>query len=313
MVTTPVRESEPQPAPSGFGFRVHTRVPLRFLRSGGGVEPLEIVVASGPRPRPGRAPLADWPLAGGDHDVRGTLYQAERGFEFWTTDAGAYRIDLETGRIEIPEHPDDVVREQRLWGIPAALCVMYRGDIPLHAAAVQLGAGAILLAGPRRHGKTTLALAFHRQGYRVLSEDLACCRPTPVPTLLPGPALLRLRPDVYDGMPPPGTHVVASRPDRVYLAMDDGRKGSGAPVPIAAIVFLRRWTDGIALEPMSPADALRALWGLSLHLPSDAARARAFSQLTRLVGTLPLWNLDRPGRLDSLDPTVEQIVQVCRV
>jgi len=245
--------------------------------------------------------------------VRGTLYQAERGFEFWTTDSGAYRIDLETGRIEIPDHPDDIVREQRLWGIPAALCVMYRGDIPLHAAAVQLGAGAILLAGPRRHGKTTLALAFHRQGYRVLSEDLACCRPTPVPTLLPGPALLRLRPDVYDGMPPPGTHVVASRPDRVYLAMDDGRKGSGAPVPIAAIVFLRRWTDGIALEPMSPADALRALWGLSLHLPSDAARARAFSQLTRLVGTLPLWNLDRPGRLDSLDATVEQIAQVCRV
>src|SRR5205809_388138 len=87
---------------------------------------------------------------------------APSAFAFCVTDAGAYHIDPERGRIEIPDSDDDVVREQRLWGIPAALCFMHRGDFPLHAAAVEVGEGAVILAAPAQHGKTTLALAFHK-------------------------------------------------------------------------------------------------------------------------------------------------------
>ena len=298
-------------APSEFGFRIRCAEALRFLRSGGGADTLEVVVAPQPRRRPQTAPLADWRLAGPDDALRGTLYQERRGFEFWATDAGAYRIEPETGRIEIPESPDAIAREQRLWGIPAALCFMHRGDIPLHAAAVEIGAAAVVLAAPRQHGKTTLALAFHRHGYRVLSEDLACCRLAPVPMLLPGPALLRVRPDVYDGHPPAGTHLVAARPDRIYLAIDHARRGSGAPLPIAAVVFLREG-NRIVMAPTLPSVAIRDLWALSFRLPTHAARAHTFSRLARLAGALPMWNLHRPTRLGSLDATVERIVEVCR-
>jgi len=216
------------------------------------------------------------------------------------------------GRIEMPETPDEIVREQRLWGIPTALCFMHREDVALHAAAVEVDGGALVLAAPRRHGKTTLALAFHRHGYRVLSEDLTCCRPATVPTVLPGPALLRIRPDVYDGLPPPGTHVVASRPDRVYLAIDDDHRGSSAPVPITAVVFLRESPDAIAVTPMTRGAALPDLWSLSFRLATDDGRGRTFRQLARLAGALPIWNLCRPMRLGSLDATVEQIVRMCQ-
>src|SRR2546427_2137988 len=46
-------------APSAFGFQVRCPQSLRFLRSGGGVETLEVVTAPEPRRRPQVAPLAD--------------------------------------------------------------------------------------------------------------------------------------------------------------------------------------------------------------------------------------------------------------
>jgi len=312
MVNIPLPlPTAPDVAPSEFGFRVRCAESLRFLRCGGGTDTLEVVVAPQVRRRPQTAPLADWRLAGPDDALRGTLYGVGTAFEFWATDAGAYRIEPETGRIEIPKSPDDIAREQRLWGIPATLCFMHRGDVPLHAAAVEIGAGAVVLAAPRQHGKTTLALAFHRHGYRVLSEDLACCRLGPVPTVLPGPALLRVRPDVYDGHPPAGTHLVAARPDRICLAIDHARRGSGAPVPILAVVFLRERSNRIVMAPTLPSVAIRDLWALSFRLPTPAARAHTFSRLARLAGALPMWNLYRPTRLGSLDATVERIVEVC--
>lgn len=296
-------------APSVFGFQVRCRERLRFLRAGAGVETLDVVTASEPRRRPAVPPIADWPLGGANQEARGTLYRVERGFEFWATDVGAYHVDVEQGRIEIPETPDHVGREQRLWGMPAVLCYMQRGDIPLHAAAVELGAGAVILAAPSHYGKTTLALAFHGHGYRVLSEDLACCRVSSVPELLPGPALMRIRTDVYAGCPPSGTHVVASRPDRVFLALDDDRRGSSAPVPIRGIVMLLESTDGVKMERAASPVALADLWALSFRLPTNEARSRAFKQLARLAGAVPTWNLYRPLRLGSLDAVVAYVAE----
>ena len=299
------------PALSSFGFQIRCQTPLRFVRSGGGAGTLEVAVARGARNRPTTAPLADWSLTGPGPEVRAALYQIERSFEFWVTDMGAYHIDPQAGRIEMPESHDELVREQRLWGIPAALCCMHRGDLPLHAAAVEIESRALVLAAPGWHGKTTLALAFQRHGYRVLTEDLACCSLASTPRLLPGPALLRVRPDVYHGHPPAGTHVVAARRTRVYLGVNDDRKGDSAPVPIAAIVFLRESADGIVLRPVPAPAAIPDLWALSFRLPTADGRARVFAQVTRLAGACPVWNLYRPTRLDSLDETVRRLVEMC--
>jgi hypothetical protein len=290
-----------------YGFSIRTQQTLRFLRSGGGTETLDIVAAQEPRLRPEFEPLADWALAGTEYQARATLYRVDRGYEFWTTDAGRYHVDPENGRIEIPATGDEIVREQRLWGIPLMLCYIHRGDFPLHAATVELGSGAVLLAAPSRYGKTTLALAFHRHGYRVLSEDLVCCRPGASCEVLPGPALVRMRTDVYDG-PPPGTHVVVARSDRIYLGFDDDRKGSSAPVPIKAIVFLRE-ADDLRVEPASASVALADLWALNFRLATSEFRARSFQQLSRLAGSVPTWNVYRPLRLSSLDATVALIAE----
>jgi hypothetical protein len=294
--------------PSIYGFSVRTRETLRFLRSGGGAEPLEIFAAAHARARPRIEPLADWALIGTEYEARATLYRVEDGYEFWATDAGAYHVDPEKARIEIPDGGDEILREQRLWGIPVMLCYMHRGDFSLHAAAVEIGSGAVLLAAPSRYGKTTLALAFHRHGYRILSEDLVCCRSEPSWEVLPGPALVRMRTDVYDGHPPQGTHVVAARPDRVFLGLDDHRKGASGPVPIKAIALLRE-SEELRIEPAKASAVLPDLWHLNFRLATDEDRARSFQQLARLAGSVPSWNVHRPLRLESLDKTVELIAK----
>jgi hypothetical protein len=103
-------------------------------------------------------------------------------------------------------------------------------------------------------------------------------------------------------------HVVKERPDRVYLGLDDDRKGSSAPVPIKAILFLRE-ADELRIEPVSPSVAVADLWHLNFHVASNEFRARSFQQLTRLAGVVPSWNVYRPLRLASLDATVALIAE----
>lgn len=296
--------------PSIYGFSVRTREKLLFLRSGGGSEQLEILASEQARTQPNIEPLADWMLGGTEYQARASIYRSHDGYEFWTTDAGAFHVNPDKGRIEIPAGGDEILREQRLWGVPVMLCYMHRGDLPLHAAAVEIGSGAVLLAAPSRYGKTTLALAFHRHGYRVLSEDLVCCRAEPSCEVFPGPALLRLRTDVYAGHTPPGTHLVAHRPDRVFLGLDDDRKGSSNPVPLKAIVFLRESED-TRIEPAKASAVIPDLWHLNFRMSTQQNRARSFQQLARLAGSVPSWNLHRPLRLESLEGTVNLIAEQC--
>ena len=293
-------------APSLFGFNVRTSLPLQFLREGGGVEPLEIVEASGDEEKPTIDPLGEWPLHGTAYPASAALYRVPAGWEYWTTDAGRFLIDLANGRIEVPRQGDPILREQRLNGMPMLLSFAHRGDFSLHAAAVQVGSGAVVLAAPSKFGKTTLAFAFHERGHRLLSEDLVCCRPSDM-SVIPGPALARLRPDVWEGEPPPGMRVVAERPDRIFVAPDRGARGSSAPLPLRGIVFLRE-ADELRMESAAGVEAVKDLWHLGFRLPTAEGRAESFRQLTELAGSVPMWNVWRPFRLNALANTVELIV-----
>lgn len=295
-------------APSSFGFQVRSSHRFKLVRSGGrsGILDVRAEIATPPPAMTG--PVLEWNL-NGSPDVSAKLHFDEHVYDYWISDAGWYRVDPVARTIDIPGGGDELVREHRLWGVPALLCAMQRGDFFVHAAAVEVDNGAVLFAAPGRHGKTTLAMAFHRHGYRVISEDSACCRLAPGPALLPGPALMRVRPDVFDGRAPTGTHIAAVYEDRVYLVIDEDRRGSDDPVPIQALFFLRESANGIHIERVPAHKALPDLWALSFRFPSDADRARCFKQLSGLAASIPIWNLYRPLRLESLSNTVDQIVE----
>lgn len=63
-----------------------------------------------------------------------------------------------------------------LFGTVLGILCYRRGLMPLHAAAVEIGGRAILLAGPSGVGKSTLAAALASRGHRVLADDLCAVR-----------------------------------------------------------------------------------------------------------------------------------------
>jgi hypothetical protein len=295
------------PEPSVFGFAVQSTIAWQFLRNGGGTDPLDIVEGEEHGgPEPGDL-LGDWPLAGTPYPAHARLLRIPRGYEYMTSDAGRFRIDLENARIEVPATGDPLLREQRLYGLPMILSLVSRGDVSLHAAATQVGSGAVLLAAPSRYGKSTLALAFQRRGYRVLCEDLVCCRPHTLEAI-PGPALIRIRPDVFSPDLPDGLFVAGARPDRVFVGFDAAHRGSSDPLPIRGVVFLRN-SDGFKVETVPRATALKDLWSLNFRTGTEADRVNSFQKLAALAGSVDSWNLYRPFRLSALDETVDLVLE----
>ena len=189
------------------------------------------------------------------------------------------------------------------------LCFLRRGDLPLHAAAVDVGGEAVLLAAPGYFGKTTLSAGFDAAGYRVLSEDVSCLRlAAEEAAVVPGPAMLRVREDVADRLelparaPSPGATIASTSRSTPTAAATRRRCRS------ARSSSLRRGDDGVSLERVEAAAALRDLWPLSFRLPTAEDRARCFEGITELAAGVRIWNLVRPLRIDALGKVVEKIV-----
>jgi hypothetical protein len=267
-----------------YGFAVRSDLPLAYLRGGAG-DPLEIRAPAPEGEAPDDVLLIEW-QAGPERPLEAKLWSDGRRFRLWIGDGGWFAVDPAEPRIDVPAD-GGIRREERLWGIPALLCFLARGDLPLHAAACEVDGGAVVLAAPRTYGKTTMAASFHRAGHRVLSEDTACVR------LGPDAAVM------------PGARLVGEDSDRVHYVLES--PGDCEPVPLRAIVFLDEG-DSAALEPVEPPEALRDLWALSFRLPTEEDVGRSFAAVADLTAAVPVLRLRRPLALDALADHVALVV-----
>jgi hypothetical protein len=298
----PSRSTEPPARGSCAGFEIRSELTFHTLRGGGGAR-LRVVEETAPAPS-GEV-LARWQPRPGN-PFHGRLSRDGAGYAFWASDAGWYRIDTASATIRVEPSADPFRRELRLFGIPAAVCAMEAGDLALHASAVEIGGQAILFAGPSMHGKTTLAAALAARGHRLLAEDTIRCRLAGAPEAYPGPAVVRLRADVVRSLSVPD--VTASVPDeegRTPLVFASAVRGSGAAVPIAAIVFLRKDAERPRLDLVDgDAAAARDLFALAFRLPTDASRARCFAQVVDLATRADALDLRRPLTFAALPEVI---------
>jgi hypothetical protein len=233
-----------------------------------------------------------------------------RTFGFWASDGGWYLVDPHEPSVTIAPTGGalTLTGEVRMFGVPSSLIALERGDLSMHAAAVEIGGKAVLLAGPSRYGKTTLGAAFAAAGHRLLTEDMTRCTLAGGASVYPGPAVVRLRPDVAEGFRLEGESQIVTERERVFVILGGSMRGSGAAVPLAAILFLRHEAERLELAPVSTADAIRDLWTLSFSLPNDASRAAVFERVTDLVANVPVLDLRRELSLETL-PQVVTLVE----
>ena len=290
-----------------FGFEPKTTLDLGLLRPGSGDPLLVRERDEANEPLPGERPLLEWRVPGAE-PLHTRLYGSGARYELLIEGGGWFSVDTDVPAIDVPAAANPVRREERLWGLPTLLCFWARGDLALHAAAIEVDGGAVLLGAPGRFGKTTLAAAFLAAGHRVLTEDLSCCRLAPDPVLLPGPALLKVRRDAYANLDLAGVPVVAEDRERVHLVTGARDRADGGPLPIVGILLLNEVPDDAPwFEPIAAADAVQQLWVLAFNLPNDADRARCFADLVGLTHSVPVWRLHRPFTYDALPGVVESV------
>lgn len=183
--------------------------------------------------------------------------------------------------------------EAFLAGTGLALSWRLRGELCLHAAAVNVDGRAVLLAGPSGAGKSTIAAALALRGYRVIADDLVVVSSGgDVREVQPGRPRLRLRPHAvalvedFAGRSLPWT----TSPCGAYvdLNLDAAADPATAPTPIEAICFLSQdpSTAGrLRMAAIGGADAAMALISDSWasRLQDRALRQQEFEQTARLV------------------------------
>ncbi len=293
---------------SCYGFSLKSEIDLRFTRPGASSDELTVVEMRGDEPHHDEPHLLDWLTPNG---VAGRLFGGGHIYDFWADGVGWYRIAPAERTIEVPFSDQQVRREVHLWGVPMMVTFTRQGGLSLHGAAVERGGRAVIIAAPGFHGKTTLALALHAAGCRLLTEDIARVQTDPEPLVLPGPAVVRMRTDALREVPE-GMTPVASTTTRVNLEIHADRRGDAAPVPLAAIVLLRiGHDDRIAMEGAPSTVALRDLWALSFRIPEAEDRRRAFQQLGDLVAAVPVYNFTRPLTFETLPEVVSRVEALC--
>ncbi len=186
-----------------------------------------------------------------------------------------------------------------LLGIVLGFMLRLRGTTCLHASAVVAEGRAIAFLGPECAGKSTLAAAFARRGYPVVTDDLvALSERDGTFHSQPGCPHGCLRPPSNEGLGDATGICPRLTPtwDNQYLDLDltqEGYRFQQWPLPLAVVYILEERRDEPNLpfiEPVTGGQALIALlantWATRM-LDRDT-RGREFAQLARLSARVPL-------------------------
>lgn len=152
---------------TAFGLRIRSCLPLpELLPATGPGEDVNIVYGLVP---------ADLPEA----VEKGVRYQAAPGRLLLKVDGVARYLVSDGCQVTIERDPaadDDDVRVFLLGSALGAL-LHQRADLVLHGSAIVAGDGSVAFLGISGVGKSTLAMAFRKRGYALLTDDLCVVRP----------------------------------------------------------------------------------------------------------------------------------------
>ena len=235
-------------------------------------------------------------------------------FGFFYADGARFAVKLD-GREIWADGPADYALEDTatyLVGPVMGFVLRLHGILPLHACAVAMRDQAIALVGDQGAGKSTTAAAFARQGYAVLSEDLAAVAESGSQLMVqPGYPRVNLWPESAEALfggahqlppvtPTWGKHFLALDPPNHHFQSE--------PLPLGSIFILRERDANSAaprIEKVSAAQAMTTLVANTYgnYLLDAEMRKTEFEQLGRLLRKTPVyqvWPSDNPSRVYEL-------------
>jgi hypothetical protein len=280
-----------------YGFEVKSDLPLRRLNSAPGTRgELRVEVASSPLGRPARAPVSS--LVTDDGCCWYASYELGDGrCRLELPPAVSFLLEPVSGRVIVDSDGVDAeLREHRIASSAICTLLSMRGDLVLHASAVEAGGRAVLFCGPTQRGKSTLARALGESGRRLLGEDgIAIELGDGSPVAFPGARGVRVRSRDWNGRA------------RTGLLPDPG-SGEPGPCPVGAVVLLEERGAELAVEPLEPARALALLTPNLVHSGGRGAIGAAFADLATLLGSTPAFAASLPDDLEGLAASAEGLL-----
>jgi hypothetical protein len=280
-----------------YGFEIRSELPLRRLNAARGRRgELSIEVAANRLEPPAAEPVSTLVDEGG-----------RRWYASYELDGGqclielppstTFLLDPDPGRLLVESSEQDTdLLEHRIVSSAACTLLAMRGDLVLHASAVETVGGAVVFCGPTQRGKSSLARVLGLSGHGVLGEDgIAIELSANRVMAFPGARGVRVRSRDTDGR------------DRTDLSADPG-PGEPAPCPLAAVVLLAERSAELRVEPLEPALALALLTPNLVHSGSRAAIAAAFAQLATLLRSVPAFNASLPDDLAVLPQSAPELL-----
>jgi hypothetical protein len=210
-------------------------------------------------------------------------------------------------RIEPGASPMDV--RACIAGAVLGLLCLQRNLLPLHAACVRMGSGAVCFAGRSGAGKSTLAAALAQRGHPLLSDDVcAIDAAAERPVVMPSFPAVRLAEGSIQAVGLPGGHGAHLGRDRFkqHLRFTPAET---VPAWLSAVYRLEAVESeaGEAVREQRGAESLILLQGEIFRY--DVARRLGFadtlfSAAARVCSSTPVRVLARRFSLDCLGETV---------
>lgn len=202
------------------------------------------------------------------------------------------------------------------------LALSKRGRVVLHASAIETSGHAIAFVGPSGRGKSTLAVAFARDGIPCIADDgLVLDAEDGTLWTVPGHPSIRLWEDSQRALVEHGAAkapAVAFTPKERLLASDriafSCRRRRLAHLYLLGEPAADESLSAPVCEPVTPADALVELVRNSFLLETEARDdvARHFERLSAVVEQTPCHVLRYPRRFDALPVVTLAILEHAR-
>jgi hypothetical protein len=275
-----------------YGYEVESELPLQRLNSAPGSRGLLTVRRAAEALRePKREP------EGVLEDERGNRWYASFEGEgeclLLLPPTGGFLLEPEAGRVTVDARDGDrELLEHRLASSAVCTLLSLRGDLVLHAAAVEANGRAVVFCGPTTRGKSTLVRVLGEGGHPVLAEDGIAISFGGEPLAHPGARGVRTR----NG---------SGRP--VTLVPDPGPSEPGN-CPVAAVAVLAERGAELEVERLEPARAMALLTPNLVHSGGIGSIGAAFANLARLLGPVPAFRAAVPDDLDALPEAAESLL-----
>ncbi|MCI5150342.1 MAG: hypothetical protein D3916_13310 [Candidatus Electrothrix sp. MAN1_4] len=250
--------------------------------------------------------------------AKGVLYEAQPNeFLLRLDEIGAFwvRNGKELIIAPAPSATDDEVR-LFLFGSAFGALLHQRGFLVLHASAIETHKKkAALFVGPSGNGKSTIAAAFHKNGHRVLADDICALTldEKKRPIVAPSFPQIKIWADTAKKMQHETQKLRKVRPQLEKYALPIHKNFCSSPLLVSSIYHLRTHNkDEITITPIEDSQKFRVLLSNTYRarfIDGLAMRGTHFKQASVTASTARILAVTRPSGtflLEELTTFIEE-------